>query len=139
MQLNPMKELRRALRLDTSVQTQVGVDQHGEYKVYEGLAPENTEAPYISIFQQPGGDLVATYGRTDSLIKVGVQFTCWGDSPNKAWEVWGGLYEGLQHLDMDLSPYDLVHLLPVAIPQQLGDTVTTWTQVVMRYELAYAR
>jgi hypothetical protein len=138
---NVVKELRRALRLETLVQTQVGVDQNGEYKVYEGLAPSDTDAPYISIFQQPGGDLIATYGQHEGMLRIALQFTCWGHNSTQAWEVWDALFESMDHVEPQLNfePWTLVHLLPSTVPQEIPDADTDWRQVVTRYQLAYAK
>lgn len=120
----------------------VGYDEAREVKAYPFVAPANTEPPFI-VYQIIEGPLPeGIFGDLHALEPVDVQITSWGRTRREAWDLFGtAVNEAFEdaRVDVELTPYNLLHVRRTSGPSELVDLETMWVQVPAVYRFALAR
>ena len=136
------KAIERIIEGDPLITSFVGQDEALEVKVYPFVAPANTQPPF-GVYQiiegpQPEG----TFHDLHSMEPVEVQITCWGRTRGEAWQMFGeAVNPAFENADVDveLSPYSLMHVRRTSGPSETLDTDTMFVGVPAVYRFAIAR
>lgn len=141
-----MNEVRRAVEyiyeMDPLIEAYVGRDSDGEVKFYNLVAKSNVEPPF-AVWQIIDGPISeGHFGDLHAIEPVDVQVTCWGRNANEAWALFGTAinpaFEDAQ-VDVELTPYKLMHVRRVGGPNENMEPETRWVSVPSVYRFAIGR
>jgi hypothetical protein len=130
---------RQALRHDPVLQTTLGYDADGEYKVYASLGKQNMSAPYLVFDIVPLNDILAVIGDGEAIEAVPVTLKSWGRQPREAWHVASYADDAIKQADFVATPWEVISVRRTSTPFQLDDPDTNLIQVVVQYEVILAR
>lgn len=140
-----MNEVRIAIESllsgDPIVQALVGLDQWGFVKVYESMALQNTEAPYVTWQIIPGLPPTGDFGDAESMMDIDFQVTGWGENQDEAWQLYGATVDALKAdwTAQVLPPWEMIRLARVATPGVLPDETTRWWQVPTTWRVSVSK
>lgn len=140
-----MNEVRVALDYiltnDVIVQALVGRDEQGFIKVYETLAPQNEEAPFVVWQIIPGLPPTGDFADAESMVDVDVQITPWGQDQNSIWQLHAAIADALRGSDWSqlLIPWEMIRLSRVGTPGPLPDETTRWWQLPNTWRVSVSR
>lgn len=120
----------------------VGQDDSGEVRFYPMFAPANTIPPYAVYQIIEGPQPEGIFGDLHALEPVDVQVACWGRTRTEAWQLFGEAVNPTfedASVDVELTPYSLLHVRRTSGPSENVDPDTMWVQVPAVYRFALAR
>ena len=134
-----IESIRRVLRKDPLILSLVGVDADGETKVYQAMAKQDSDAPYIVMAPAPGAAPISAYGETYAIETFTLQLTPWGRNSKEAWQLAEAIQDAIDAGSYDSGIWVFMKGKRITFPQELPDRDTALVQVPVIYEFQFGK
>lgn len=134
-----IESIRRVLRNDSLIFSIVGEDVDGEIKVYQAIAKQDSDAPYIVMAPAPGAAPISAYGEMYAIETFTLQLTPWGRNSKEAWQLSDAIQDAVEVGQYDAGAWSFMKGKRITFPQELPDRDTGLVQVPVIYEFQFGK